>query len=94
MTEVYFLLKDASRTSSLPSMQSGFYVVGLVENNRFLPVSGVLGNDDFKDDGRKGWLELGRGKFYLEQSGQAKLSPYIDGYLTKEGFFPSSREIK
>lgn len=89
-TEVFFCLKNQSVLSSAPD---GFYVKGIMENGRFNATSNVLGLGQLATSGRYGWVELNSGEFFPMESDQKANTPFVKGYITKDGFIPSEREV-
>lgn len=91
--EVFFVLKNREIVPSQKAPPEGFYVRGKIERGRFRPKSMVLGIGDLASDGRYGWLELNSKEFFSMESDQKADMPFIKGYLIKEEFKPSEREV-
>lgn len=96
MTEnpAMFLTLQSSKMSAESPEPGSFYVQGRVKDGHFVPESGVLGEGQFAAEGTRGWLELTTGQFHPDHAMRTPESPYIKGVLTKNGFVPSSREVK
>lgn len=93
-TELFFVLKDQSVISAQKAeVPKSFYVKGILENGRFKVTSNVLGLGELATSGRYVWLELGSGEFFPMESDQKANTPFVKGYVTKEGFVPSEREV-
>jgi len=94
--EVFFILADQSIVPVQKHPPQGFYVKGIIQSNKFTPKSTVLGIGELakeSKDGRYGWLELTSKKFYPMESNRMADTPFVKGYMTKAGFFPSVREV-
>ena len=91
--EVFFVLKNASMCKVNAKEPTSFFLKGRVHNGNFLPQSEILGSEPLAHDGTKGWLELESGKFYTTQTPRSPKSPYVNGFMTDEGFVPDSKQI-
>ncbi len=94
---VFFILKNGSMCATKNGLDpKTFYVKGRMENGQFIvdTQSGVQGDGDLNISGRPGWLEIGGGQFFSQETGKAPTSPYVNGYMTDEGFMPSSKAIR
>jgi hypothetical protein len=83
----YMLLADGTVHRNEPPPANGFYVLGSVQGKVFTPTSAVLGSGVLGGDGHAGWLELGDGQFYGDESGRAPVAPYIHGTKGDDGVF-------
>lgn len=92
-TEVFFILNTQEIVPAQKQVPSSFYVTGIIKNSEFINKSQVLGTGELATDGRYGWLELKSKKFNPMESAKKAITPFVKGYLTKEGFIPSSREV-
>lgn len=91
--EVFFVLKSREVIPSQKAPPEGFYVRGKIERGRFKPKSMVLGIGDLAKGGHYGWLELNSKEFFPMESDRKADMPFIKGYLIKEEFKPSEREV-
>ncbi len=92
-SEVFLVLRDQQIQGSQKHPPSTFYIKGLMENNEFVPKSSILGNGELATKGRYGWLELGSCEFFPMESDKRAKTPFVKGYMTPEGFFPSARDV-
>lgn len=93
-TEVYFILNNQEVVLAQKSVPTSFYVAGVIKNGEFVNKSQVLGHGDLATSGRYGWLELTSKEFNPMESSKKAITPFVKGYLTKNGeFIPSSRDI-
>ena len=93
---VFFVLKNGSYCPTTNLTPSSFYVAGHVSDKHFVPDGRqIIGDGHLAEAGHgmPGWYELGSGNFYPMQTARSPTSPYINGFMTSEGFMPSSREI-
>lgn len=96
MTEnlsVFFRLIDGKILTLGEQEPSSFYVKGHLENGRFIVESQVLGAGQLASSGRPGWMELPSGEFFSQEVMRGVISPYVNGFMTNNGFVPSSREV-
>jgi len=94
--EVFFVLKNGNMCSAKEAQPSGFFVKGQIREQQFVPVGNeIIGDGNLAEAGHgmPGWYELNNGKFYAMQTARAPTSPYVNGFMTSEGFLPSSRQI-
>jgi hypothetical protein len=91
---VYFVLKNGTMCSSDEPTPKTFYVVGHIEDGRFMADSDVKGDGELGQSGRPGWLEIPTGQFYSQETPRAVMSPYVNGYMTDAGFVPSSTRVR
>lgn len=92
-SEVFFLLLPNKIIPLEKNPPTGFYVKGIIENRRFKPLSQVLGIGELESSGRYGWLELSSQEFFPMESDRKAEVPFVKGYMTKEGFVPSIRDV-
>ncbi len=92
-TEVYFILSDQSVIQEPKHPPFDFYVKGIIQGNKFVPKSTVLGIGELAKEGRYGWLELHSKEFFPMESDRMALTPFVKGYMTTGGFVPSMREV-
>lgn len=72
----------------------GFYVPGRMEHGGFVPDGTVEGGGELAaEGGQSGWLELSNGAFVPAQTSRPPFPPYVNGFLTAEGFVPSTRTV-
>lgn len=91
---VFYVLKDSTILSETDSVPDSFYLVGHMENGRFiLDQNRVLGEGKFAKEGRPGWLEISNNQFYSQETPRSVTSPYIKGYMTTVGFVPSTEFV-
>lgn len=90
----FMLLADGSfHTGELPP-QWGFYILGKMDDQRFIPEGPIRGEGELGEGGTAGWIELIDGSFHPMYQARAPLKPYVKGYMSEEGVFcPASRNI-
>lgn len=91
--EVFFVLKSREVVPSQKAPPTGFYVRGKIERGRFKPKSMVLGIGDLATSGHYGWLELNSKEFFPMESDRKADMPFIKGYIVKDEFKPSERDV-
>ncbi len=94
---VFFILKNGAMCTANDNLDPKIlYVKGHMENGYFIVdvKSGVQGDGQLSQSGRQGWLEIGSGEFFPDETGKAPISPYVNGHMTNEGFIPSSKAIR
>ncbi|MCA9507282.1 MAG: hypothetical protein KC505_02530 [Myxococcales bacterium] len=92
-TEVFFILKNQNVVNNQKTLPNDFYVKGIMENGRFKATSQVLGLGELATQGRYGWIELNSKEFFPMESDQKANTPFVKGYMTDSGFYPSEREV-
>lgn len=94
-TDVFFVLNSQEIILAQKQVPNSFYVAGIIRNNEFVSKSQVLGIGELAQSGsgRYGWLELTSKEFNPMESSKKAVTPFVKGYVTKEGFVPSSRTI-
>lgn len=93
MQRVNMVLNSCALQSADEAAPKSFYVAGHIEGGHFVASSSVIGTGELASTGRPGWLELGSGKFYSMETPRAPSSPYVNGYMTNEGFAPSTLTV-
>lgn len=53
----------------------------------------IEGETELTATGTPGWYELGAQKFFPMQTAKSPVSPYLEGFLSENGFVPSSRRV-
>lgn len=91
--EVFFVLHNQELMQVQRQTPEGFYVKGIIVGGQFMPKTTVLGVGDLAQSGRYGWLELNTKEFFPMESPKKALTPFVKGYMTNNGFVPSSREV-
>jgi hypothetical protein len=94
---VFFILKNGAMCTTKDNFDpETLYVKGSMENGQFIVdvKNGVQGDGPLSQSGRQGWLEICSGEFFPDETGKAPVSPYVNGYMTNEGFIPSSKIIR
>lgn len=76
------------------SFSEGFYVRGHKHDGDFTPHGEVMGSGELGTAGQPGWMELSSGQFHPMHAAQSPKSPYVNGFMTSNGFVPSTREIR
>ncbi len=91
----YMLIADGNihSDSEEPPTPIGLFVRGYFQDDRFFPEGNIEGRGSLGDSGQPGWMELFTGTFYGIQTPRPPFPPYIEGYMTPEGFQPSSRRV-
>lgn len=92
-SEAFFILLDQSIVEAHKQTPEHLYIKGVIEGGRFSPKSEILGVGDLAKEGRYGWLELSSKQFYPMESDKRAITPFVKGYMTQEGFAPSTREV-
>lgn len=92
-TDVFFLLENQKIIADQKNIPHNFYIKGVIEGGEFHPKSEVLGVGDLAREGRYGWLELNSGEFFPMESDKKAITPFVKGFMTNQGFKPSSREV-
>lgn len=90
-------LSTGSKNPARDAEPKGFFVRGHMKENSFIPESmQILGDGELAQTGAglPGWYELNICQFFPMQTGRAPASPYVNGFMTKAGFVPSSRQIR
>ena len=92
---VYYILKNSTIAEKNDSVPNSFYLIGHMENGQFiLDENRVLGEGKLAKAGRPGWLEINSNQFYSQETPRSVTSPYIKGYMTEEGFIPSTEFVR
>jgi hypothetical protein len=89
----YVLLADGSLHRLGPEPPGAFHVVGKMEGESFVPEREVRGGSALATSGQPGWMELLTGSFQPQQTSRPPFKPYVRGYMTPEGFVPSTRQV-
>lgn len=94
-TEVFFILHNQQMIPAEKHTPDQFYIKGQISNGAFMPTSEVLGIGEMGtgNDGRYGWLELHSRQFFPMESDKRADTPFVKGYMTKQGFVPSLRDV-
>ena len=96
MTEnqsVFFVLSTGKIQPASEPSPASFHIKGHFSGGRFIVESQVLGSGILASSGRPGWMEIPSGQFYSQEVMRGQTPPYINGYMTEEGFIPSSRQV-
>ena len=95
MKKSNMILKNFSVENDTSKKPGSFYVQGYTKGGTFFPEGVVQGAGDLQIDGDlPGWFEFGSAEFYPDYMAKAPAAPYIRGFMTKNGFVPSEREIQ
>jgi len=89
----YMLLADGSIHSELEGQPKGLFVRGYFQDDKFVPEGNIEGEGTLGASGHPGWMELFTGIFFGMQTSRPPFPPYVEGYMTPEGFQPSSRQV-
>ena len=89
----YMLIADGSFHSDSEEPLIGLFVRGYFQDDRFFPEGNIEGKGSLGASGHHGWMELFTGTFYGMQTSRPPFPPYVEGYMTSEGFQPSSRRV-
>ena len=89
----YMIIADGSIHSDAEGSPTGLFVRGYFQDNRFFPEGNIEGEGQLGASGQPGWMELSTGTFYGIQVSRPPFPPYIEGYMTPDGFQPSSRRV-
>lgn len=92
-SEVFFILNNQQLIEAQKYPPDGFYIKGIIEEQKFIPKSTVLGAGELAKTGRYGWLELHSCTFHPMESDKKALTPFVKGYMTDNGFLPSVRDV-
>jgi hypothetical protein len=92
-TEVFFILQNQTLVPAQRQVPESFYVAGIIRNGEFISKSQVLGIGELAKNGHYGWLELSSKEFNPMDSSKKATTPFVKGYMTKNGFIPSNRDI-
>lgn len=92
-TDKFFLIPSGILSDVPPSDTKLFYISGRLEDGHFKPLGRLEGQGIFATSGMPGWYELGAKTFFEANSPKKPTSPYIEGFMTKSGFVPSSSRI-
>lgn len=90
----YMLIADGSIHSELEGPpKGGLFVRGFFQDDRFFPEGNIEGEGSLGTSGHPGWMELFTGTFYRMQTSRPPFPPYVEGYMTPDGFKPSSKRV-
>lgn len=64
-----------------------------VKGGRVVTDPRIEGEADLPAQGTPGWYELGARKFFPTQTAKSPASPFLEGFLTENGFVPSTRQV-
>lgn len=92
-TEAIFILKEQKILPKGKQLPQDFYITGTIIDGNFVVNGKIQGTGSLGAAGRKGWLELNTNEFFPEESGRRAISPFVQGYMTDNGFVPSTREV-
>ena len=87
-------LVDGTLHPAEPPPAWGFYVVGQIIDEAFMPQGDIQGEGEFGESGTPGWLELIDGAFRPTTAASAPMPPYVRGYMSDDGMFaPVQRQV-
>ncbi len=89
----YMLLADGSIHSDLEGPPKGLFARGYFQDDKFFPEGNIEGEGPLGASGSPGWMEFFTGTFYGMQTSRPPFPPYVEGYMTPDGFQPSSRRV-
>jgi len=89
----FMFLADGSIHPELKELPKGFFVREYFQDDKFVPEGNIEGEGPLGASGHPGWMELYTGTFYGMQTSRPPFPPYVEGYMTSEGFQPSSKRV-
>ena len=89
-TTTLLILDELLFVADTGQTPKGFFLRGVMENGLFIPDDkGLQGSATSPVGGTPGWVELHTGRFLPAMTARAPAKPFIEGRMTKVGFFPS-----
>jgi hypothetical protein len=91
----YMYLADGSIHSEAEGSPKDLFVSGYIQEDKFFPEGDIEGKGPLGTSGYPGWMELfgTQGTFHGMETARPPFPPYVEGYMTPDGFQPSSRRV-